>query len=297
MHSYKILLTLIVTLLCSHLSTTFIAQASNKDISLEELHPSIARIIEKNELVVATIASDYPPFLWTDNQGNIKGYEAFLAQNLADALGVKLRFLRYSNNYTHLQNAIIKRKADIIISTYSKTLERAKYLNFSNPYFKPSYGFMVNTRELVRHDVKNNLVDFLSNNSMKIGIFAGSANIKKLKNLFPKAEIIEISIHENEKNLYATPYDKFIDMVLKGEIFAYFGADIYFAMQYENNAELNLFTKSYAFNDIKDSFVIGIHKEDYGLQSFINIYLETMGTASTKDIISHYVLNNAVEGK
>ena len=52
--------------------------------------PSLARIIQKGELVVGTSGS-MPPFTMTTKKGDIIGLDADIAGYLANGMGVKLR--------------------------------------------------------------------------------------------------------------------------------------------------------------------------------------------------------------
>lgn len=249
--------------------------------------PDIARIIDRGELIVATTISDQPPMYWQSHDGTLCGPEMKLAQGLADALGVKLTILRWSDDYSELQNAVIGGSADIIIGCYSNTLSRIMSLSFSDPYLSVGYGVMVNSSELVKHGIEDDPVGYMLENPVKIGVLGGSSHADAARTLFPNCEIVEVFLEEGDD--YENAYDKAAFMVADNELFCYFCVELEFVLQYMTYKELSIFTTSFTFTDVSDTYAIGLSKQDGGLLEFINLYLTQNVEFTVTDIISSYI--------
>ena len=107
-------------------------------ILLAAIHASSAsadalqNIKQKGVLVVGTKA-DYRPFGFLDPSGNIVGFEADLAADVAKRLGVKLELVPVvaSNRIQFLQQG----KIDLMIATMSDTPERRKIVDIIEPSY------------------------------------------------------------------------------------------------------------------------------------------------------------------
>ncbi len=271
----------------STLGETITKSPNSAEINFAEMHEDLARIIEKDTLVVATTISDQPPLYWTNSMGELDGPEIDIARGIANALGVKLEILRWSDDYSELQNAVIDREADMIIAAYSNTLERAKFLNFSDVYMSSNYGVMANSSSLVQHDIEEDPIGYMLENPVKIGALGGSAHVDALRVLFPNCEPVEVFLEEGDE--YENAYDKAAYMVADGELFAYFCVELEFLIQYEMFHDLTIYTSSFAFSDVSDSYAIAMHKDDTGLLAFVNLYLSQTEVGSASDVISGYL--------
>ena len=87
---------------------------------------------------------DYAPFNWTqtDNSNNAvamsdgtyaAGYDVWIAQKIADDLGMKLEIVKTS--WDGLLPAVTSGKIDMIIAGMSPTAERKESIDFSNNYY------------------------------------------------------------------------------------------------------------------------------------------------------------------
>lgn len=74
----------------------------------------------------------YPPFETIDAQGNPDGVSVKIAEALGEYLGREVEIVETS--YTSLIPALESGKIDIIISSMTINAERAKYVDFSDPY-------------------------------------------------------------------------------------------------------------------------------------------------------------------
>jgi polar amino acid transport system substrate-binding protein len=91
--------------------------------------------------LIAGVKSDYPPFGYTDKDGNLVGFDIDLMQYMAKRLGVKLdlRPVTSANRIPLLQNGTI----DLIAASLTITRERAEVVDFSEPYTVIGSRFLV----------------------------------------------------------------------------------------------------------------------------------------------------------
>ena len=102
---------------------------------------------DKSELVVGMELA-YPPFETTDEKGEPDGISVRMAYALGEYLG---RPVRIENTaWAGLIPSLTTGKIDIIISSMTITEERAKTVNFSDPYCKSQLSLLVNKESPVR---------------------------------------------------------------------------------------------------------------------------------------------------
>jgi len=95
---------------------------------------------EKDTLVVGMELS-YPPFEMTDTSGKPAGVSVDLAQELGKALGRKV--VIENTAFDGLIPALKTGKIDLIISSMTATGERAKSIDFSDPYLSTGLCLLV----------------------------------------------------------------------------------------------------------------------------------------------------------
>lgn len=95
---------------------------------------------EEEELVVAMELA-YPPFEMTDEDGVPTGISVEMAYALGEYLGVPIRIENMA--YQGLVPALKAGKADVILSSMTITEERAKTVDFSDPYAKSFLTMLV----------------------------------------------------------------------------------------------------------------------------------------------------------
>jgi polar amino acid transport system substrate-binding protein len=92
---------------------------------------TVKEIQAKGTLTVGSLV-DYPPFGLIDSNGKAVGYDPELAQEFADAIGVKLvvQPVTSANRIQYLQSG----QVDCLFATLGITAERKKIVDFSVPY-------------------------------------------------------------------------------------------------------------------------------------------------------------------
>lgn len=92
--------------------------------------------VMKRGKVVVGVKADYKPWGFRDTSGKIVGMEADMAQDVADALGVKLELVpvQSSNRMQFLQQG----KIDLMIATMSDRADRRKLVGIPEPNYYTS---------------------------------------------------------------------------------------------------------------------------------------------------------------
>lgn len=109
---------------------------------------------QTDELVIGMELA-YPPFETTDENGDPAGISVEMAYALGEYLGRPVRIENMA--WAGLIPALTTGKIDIILSSMTITEERAKTVNFSDPYAKAQLSLMVNNDSPVESfdDLKN----------------------------------------------------------------------------------------------------------------------------------------------
>ncbi len=93
------------------------------------------KVLDRGKLVVG-VKADYKPWGFRDSSGKLVGMEIDMAQDVADALGVKLKLVpvQSSNRMQFLQQG----KIDLMIATMSDKLNRRKVVGIPTPNYYTS---------------------------------------------------------------------------------------------------------------------------------------------------------------
>jgi polar amino acid transport system substrate-binding protein len=103
---------------------------------------ALRHVLSSGTLKVASCLS-FTPFGFTDPQGQPDGYDVDIAKELAKDMGVKLEVVdtTSSNRIPNLQT----NKVDVVFCNFTRTLERAKEIAFTDPYVIATEGLLVRT--------------------------------------------------------------------------------------------------------------------------------------------------------
>jgi polar amino acid transport system substrate-binding protein len=101
---------------------------------------ALRHVLATGTLRVASCLS-FTPFGFTDPQGQPDGYDVDIAKELAKEMGVKLEVVdtTSSNRIPNLQT----NKVDVVFCNFTRTLERAKEIAFTDPYVVATEGLLV----------------------------------------------------------------------------------------------------------------------------------------------------------
>ncbi len=98
-------------------------------------------LIKKRGVLRVGYAPATRPFTYFNSSGELVGYDIEMANMLAKDLGCTLEFIpiEYNNIGRGINDGVI----DIVMAGVSITLERLKYLDFTQPYMKVNLAFVV----------------------------------------------------------------------------------------------------------------------------------------------------------
>ena len=140
---------------------------------------TMKKLQDKGEMTVG-VKFDVPPFGFKDTSGKVQGFDIDLAQAIADALGVKPKYIEAlsDNRIAFLKDGT----ADLILSTMTITAERDEEIDFSTPYFIAKGRILVKKDNT---DIKG--VDDLAGKNVCTAL--GSTYEETLKKQAPKAKL------------------------------------------------------------------------------------------------------------
>lgn len=89
----------------------------------------------------------FAPFTYTDENGNLVGFDLDLIRAMGKALGYKeVKIQAYP--FDGLIPAILTNNIDIIISGFTITEERAQKVDFSDPYYRCGLTYLINEKNV-----------------------------------------------------------------------------------------------------------------------------------------------------
>jgi len=107
----------------------------------ETLDSTIQSIKDKGTLIVGT-STPYKPMEYTDDNGNVIGFDIDISQKIADHLEVDLKI--EDMGFDDLLDAVSNGEIDIAIAAITITNEREEQVAFSNPYLNAGQVIITN---------------------------------------------------------------------------------------------------------------------------------------------------------
>ncbi|MFV0558833.1 MAG: transporter substrate-binding domain-containing protein [Enterococcus sp.] len=148
----KILLGLASVLAISTLAACSSSSADSKESTDEQ--SAIEEIKERDTLKIA-VFGDLSPYGYIDDEGENQGYDVYLGKQLAkDLLGDEDKAEFVVVNAEERVDALKSNKVDIVLANFTKTDERAKVVDFADPYMKVGIG-VVSPKDAAVTDVKD----------------------------------------------------------------------------------------------------------------------------------------------
>lgn len=227
---------------------------------------NLRKIVQRGSLVVG-MELKFWPFEYVDDKGEPVGYDVDIAKTLAERLGVKLEIK--DMEWTGLIPALAAGKIDLIISGITGTLERAKSITFSSPYFTTGLCALLS---LKKADGITD-VDSLNAADRVIAVKTGTTADLVATKRFPKATI----------NRYADE-TACAKEVAAGRADAFFYDQISIAKHQKQNAET---TRAILTPFTYEPFCIAMQKGDFDLWQWIEMFLSTVKADGTLAALRH----------
>lgn len=226
------------------------------------------KVVSENKLIVGA-ELEFWPFAYSDEQGNPVGFDMELAKMIADELGVELEIkdIEWSGLIPALQSG----KVDMLITGMTGTLERAKSVTFSDPYFTTGLCALVSKKKAP------NIADASELNAdgvvlaLKTGTTADIVAQKK----FPKATI------KRFKDETAC-----VREVVTGRAHAFFYDQISISKHHKQNPDSTIaLLEPFTF----EPFSIAIRKGDFDFWYWLNRFMMTIkGDGRYKALYTKY---------
>lgn len=143
----------------------------------------LAKIKSSGKLVVGTEAQ-YAPYEFKDSNADFAGCDIFLAQQIADSLGVKLEIVDMA--FDGIIAAVQTGQVDLGIAAFTNTPERAEVIDFSDIYEVSQQYLVVSAENKDLYGDKDNL------KGLKIGAQKGTIQSNLVKAVFPDSELFEL---------------------------------------------------------------------------------------------------------
>ena len=229
----------------------------------------LTEIVNRKKLVVG-MELKYPPFEFTDEKGQPQGLDVELARMAAKDLGVELEIK--DMEWTGLIPALQTGKIDIIISGITGTLERAKTITFTSPYFTTGLCALLSTKRAA--DVSK--VDQLNDPKRVIAVRTGTTADLLVGKRFPKATI---SRYKDESAC--------VQEVVNGRADAFLYDQLSIA---KHAREFKDETKAILTPFTYEPFCIAMRKGDFDLWNWLEMFVTLRGKdGSLEELRAKYV--------
>ena len=158
-------------------------EAQAEEQPAAEASTLLEQIKAKGKLVVGTEAQ-YAPYEFKDLDANFVGCDMWLAQQIADSLGVELEIVDMS--FAGIIPAVQSGQVDLGIAAFTNTPERAEEIDFSNLYETSAQLLIVKTGNADTYSTKEALA------GQKVGAQKGTIQSQLIQSALPDSELFEL---------------------------------------------------------------------------------------------------------
>ena len=159
--------------------------AAEEEAPAESAEPAtlLEKIQQSGKLVVGTEAQ-YPPYEFKDLDASFTGCDMWLAQQIADSLGVELEVVDMA--FDGIIPAVQSGQVDIGIAAFTKTPERAEVIDFSDLYETSNQLLIVKTGNADLYSNKEALA------GQKVGAQKATIQSQLIQSALPDSELFEL---------------------------------------------------------------------------------------------------------
>ena len=158
-------------------------EAQAEEQPAAEASTLLEQIKAKGKLVVGTEAQ-YAPYEFKDFDANFVGCDMWLAQQIADSLGVELEIVDMS--FAGIIPAVQSGQVDLGIAAFTNTPERAEEIDFSDLYETSAQLLIVKTGNADTYSTKKALA------GQKVGAQKGTIQSQLIQSALPDSELFEL---------------------------------------------------------------------------------------------------------
>ena len=158
-------------------------EAQAEEQSAAEASTLLEQIKAKGKLVVGTEAQ-YAPYEFKDLDANFVGCDRWLAQQIADSLGVELEIVDMS--FAGIIPAVQSGQVDLGIAAFTNTPERAEEIDFSDLYETSAQLLIVKTGNADTYSTKEALA------GQNVGAQKGTIQSQLIQSALPDSELFEL---------------------------------------------------------------------------------------------------------
>ncbi|MCR5693403.1 MAG: amino acid ABC transporter substrate-binding protein [Clostridia bacterium] len=234
-------------------------------LPLDSEDDSLQKVLDAGKFVLG-LDVGFPPMGYTDEQGNIVGFDIDVAREVCKRMGVEL--VTKGIDWDTKEDVLNDGTIDCIWNGLSVTPARAKSMNLSDPYMKNELIFVV----LGSSDAKS-ISDLTGK---KIGVQSGSTAKETLeKSDLYKYRSISVLAYEDNLTLLESLKNGEIDCALVDSVVAY---------RYIFSSEAQFFVLSDSLGE--EEYAIGFRKNDKKLRDKVQEIISDMKADGTLGNIS-----------
>ncbi|WP_411881531.1 transporter substrate-binding domain-containing protein [Polaromonas sp. YR568] len=141
---------------------------------------SLSRLQKKGVVLVAN-TQESPPWSYIGADNLPAGYDVAVAREIFRRIGnIKVEFV--ADKFKHFIDGINTKKYDVVINSLARTPERARIVDFTDPYTVQDFRIWV-------HEKNADIVDAASLKGKSVGVSAGTTNELWARRNLPSSEI------------------------------------------------------------------------------------------------------------
>lgn len=224
---------------------------------------SLWNVLGKGQLILG-LDANYPPMGYTDENGDIQGFDIDVAKEVCFRMGIELKMQPI--NWSEKEEILNSGEIDCIWNGMSVTPDRAESMTLSQPYMKDELIFMVPAKSKVR--------TFLDLEGCSVAVQSGSSTKEALENC-GLYENINIVVMDDLLEMFEQLNAGNLDAILVDSVVAYY----YIA---KSDYAIYVLPEGLA----EEKLAIGFRKGDFSLRDRIQEIMYEMDADGTLAKIS-----------
>ncbi|WP_066708293.1 substrate-binding periplasmic protein [Curvibacter delicatus] len=235
--------------------------AAAQGLPASALPVDIQRIVTRGELRVAMPSFDSPPFFYEGPTG-LEGIDAEIANGVAQVLGVRLKVLRQAGSFNEVVECVARGEVDMAVGKLSRTLARARYVRFSDPYSTSRHAVLLNRVAFARLARGREFGDVIRHFDGTLGVIQGSSFADQALRSFPQARLVAYR-----------RWEELLEALTRGEVIAAYRDESEMQRLFQQSPALSLSLRVVAFTDTQDSLSVALPYQSQQLLALVNLYL------------------------